>query len=206
VDTVERLWTDPTLQRTVDADPADVPLPAYAAFVDAPDVTAAAARHLGVARYTVRVLGDDWYAADDGDGARGVYRVLVRERGRRVILSWGRHTGRFLGTITGSALSVVDLQGLGNRTAERLHARVLIDNGPAAALARALFAVFGFIADRKLTHGFHVTARVATWALDHPREFCAWLENTGLEGRRVDAVRDAARCDVPASALTRPER
>src|SRR5919108_5050934 len=41
---VTRLWTDATFARTVKADPAPVPLSFYMRFIDAPDVTAAAAR------------------------------------------------------------------------------------------------------------------------------------------------------------------
>jgi hypothetical protein len=49
----------------------------YLRFIDAPDMMAAAARHLGLTTYHVKVLGDDYYEADDGHGgARGVYRVL----------------------------------------------------------------------------------------------------------------------------------
>src|SRR5688500_5164100 len=66
---VQRLWTDATFTRTVSADPAAVPLGFYLRFVDAPDVTAAAARHLRLTTYSVNVLGDDWYEADDGDAA-----------------------------------------------------------------------------------------------------------------------------------------
>src|SRR6185503_1440038 len=93
-DTVARLWVEPTFTRTVSAEPAPVPLSFYLKFVDAPDVTAAAARHLRLTTYDVKVLGDDWYEANDGHGgASGVYRVLMRDGGRRVLLSWGTHRG-----------------------------------------------------------------------------------------------------------------
>ena len=66
---VKRLWTDATFTRTVNADPAPVPLSFYLRFIDAPDVTAAAARHLGLTTYRVKVLGYDYHEADDGHGA-----------------------------------------------------------------------------------------------------------------------------------------
>ena len=40
---VERVWDRPTLSRTVNGPTARVPIGVYTAFVDAPDVTAAAA-------------------------------------------------------------------------------------------------------------------------------------------------------------------
>lgn len=172
---VERVWSDPTLSRTVEAKPADVPFAVYSAFLDTPDVTAAAARHLGLAKYEVRMLDEDWYEADDRDGARGVYRVLIREPMRRVILSWGTHTGAVLGTIGGSALTLLDFEDRGGTTAQRLEAHILIENRIAAALARLLIVVFGHIADRKLEEGFRVSAGVAEWAVKRPSEFCDWL-------------------------------
>ena len=96
---VERAWSDPTLTRTVRGRPAAVPLPIYIGFVDTPDVTTAAARFRHLAQYQVRALDEDWYVADDHDGSHGLYRVLARVPGRRVMLSWGEHTGRILGTI-----------------------------------------------------------------------------------------------------------
>src|SRR5262250_562518 len=64
---VERVWTTPTLRRRVAARSARVPLEVYRAFLDTPDVTAAAARVLKLATYSVQVLNDDRYEADDGD-------------------------------------------------------------------------------------------------------------------------------------------
>src|SRR6266536_950919 len=59
---VERVWSEPTLSRSVEGAPAAVPVALYMAFVDAPDVTAAAARHLKLAKYEVRVGNDGVYA------------------------------------------------------------------------------------------------------------------------------------------------
>src|SRR5262245_31150794 len=93
VASVERVWAEATFHRTVIGAPVDVPFRTYVAFVDAPDVTAAAARHLKLAGYEVHMLDDEWYQADDHAGAQGMYRVLAREHARRVILSWGTHSG-----------------------------------------------------------------------------------------------------------------
>src|SRR3972149_6955793 len=75
---VERVFIDPTLSRAVKGRTARAPFEVLIAFFDAPEVTAAAARVRKLARYEVQMEGD-WYQADDHDGARGTYRVLVRE-------------------------------------------------------------------------------------------------------------------------------
>jgi hypothetical protein len=191
---VERVWRRPTLTRTVEGTPARVSLATYDAFVDAPDLTAEAARHLDLAKYDVRVMDDDWYEADDGGGAHGVYRVLVRTPTRRVILSWGHHSGAILGTITGSALTLLEFEDRGDEVGQKLTAYVLIDNRIAATLARSLVAVFSPVVDRRLSEGFRVTARVAEWATAKPDEFCSWLRDRQLDRRRSERVSAAAGC------------
>lgn len=192
---VERVWVSPTLTRTVRGELARVPFELYAALVDAPEVTAAAARFLGLARYEVEALADGWYRATDHDGARGVYRVLVRESTRRVMLSRGEHAGALLGRIHGSALTVLEFTPTAGGVQPELTALVRIDNPVAAALARVLVAIFGYVADRKLSEGFVVTARVAEWAMEQPREFCEWLAQEPLPVRARERVAAAlGRC------------
>lgn len=185
---IEHVWADPTLSRTVRGRPAAVPFDVYAAFIDTPDVSAAAARFRKLARYQVRALGEDWYEADDHDGSRGVYRVLVRRPGRRVILSWGEHQSRLLGRVSGSALTVIDFTEQDGHVDQELAAYVRIDNSVAAALARLLVPLFGHVADRKLTEGFTVTAKVAEWAFARPDEFCEWLRREPLPDERRERV------------------
>ncbi len=205
VASVESVFDDPTLMRTVDGDAVAVPRETYLAFVDAPDLTAAAARHLRLAHYDVTMIGRDWYRADDHTGARGVYHVLVRDGGRRVILSWGSHAGRILGTIRGHALSVLDFETRGQETTQRLTAYVLIENTVAARLARLLAPVFGRVIDRKLTEGFRVTAKVAEWARDRPAEFCDWLAHAPLSSeRRAELPEGLPSCAT--AAVTPPRR
>ena len=184
VSTVERVWSEPTLQRTVQGRSARVPFAVYVAFVDSPDVTAAAARFRKLARYEVEPLDDDRYLADDHDGARGVYRVLVREPHRRVMVSWGQHSGHILGTIRGSALTDLELTPRGETVEQTLTAYVRIDNRLAAALARLLIPLFGYLADRKLAEGIGVSAAVAEWAVEEPEAFCAWLAEEPLRPER----------------------
>ncbi len=172
---VDRVWLEPTLSRRVEGRPARVPFDLYLAFVDTPEVTAAAGRHLGLAAYEVVPVGNETYLAIDGDESRGTFQVVQRETTRRVMLSSGEHHSALIGTITGSALTVLDLRPTPEAVEQALQAHVRIDQPFAAALARLLVALFGHIADRKLGEGIEVSARVAEWAVAAPHDFCGWL-------------------------------
>ena len=185
---VERVWIEPTLSRTVNGRAARVPFDVYVAFVDTPEVTAAAARFRKLGSYEIQALDDDRYRGNDGDGARGIAQVLRREPRRLVLLSRGEHTGPILGTIRGSALTVLDLEPREGVVNPRLTAYVYIDNRVAAALARVLIATFGSLADRRLGEGLRVTAEVAEWAVDRSGGFCEWLAREPLPPARRDRI------------------
>ena len=192
---VERVWIEPTLSRTVNGRSARVPFDVYVAFLDTPEVTAAAARFRKLGRYEIQPLDDERYWASDGDGARGIAQVLRREPRRVVLLSRGEHTGPILGTITGSALTILDLEPREGVVNPRLTAYVYIDNRVAAALARVLIAIFGSLADRKLGEGLRVTAEVAEWAVDRSGGFCEWLAREPLPpARRVRVLAALPSC------------
>ena len=151
---LECVWTTPTLRRRVHAGSARAPLEVYLAFLDTPEVTAAAARFLKLASYDVHVLDDDRYEGDDGEGARGFSQVLRRDRQRRVIFSQGEYTGPIFGTVRGSALMVLDLEPRGDSIEPNLAAYLYVEDHLAAGLTRLFAATLGFLADRKLTRGF----------------------------------------------------
>jgi hypothetical protein len=181
---VERTWTDQTLSRTVRGPSVRAPFDLYSALIDAPDVTAAAARYRSFSRDDVRRVDDDVYEAEDHDGSQGFYRVLARERNRRVIFSWGENSSHLLGKIRGDALTVLTFEPEDGRIDQVLTAYVRIDNSFVAAVARALLVLFGGIADRKLSEGVVTAARVAEWAATQPEEFCDWLSRSGLPRAR----------------------
>jgi hypothetical protein len=193
-DAIRRLWIDATFTRTVSGDPAPVPLAFYLRFVDAPDVTAAAARHLGLTTYDVRVLGDDWYEADDGNRTRGVYHVLLRDGARRVILSWGTHHGSILGTIGGSALTRLEFADEDGYATQRLAVNVIIDNRFAAGVTRPILLLFGQFVDRKLAEGFRTAAAAAAWAQAKPDQFCDWLSGATSGERRAELLEVFEEC------------
>lgn len=185
---VDRLWKDTTLHRIVRGRPAPVPPAVWMIFADTPELTADAARHLRLARYEVEPLDMDTYRATDNEGARGLYRVLARLPGRRVILSWGTHRSWLLGTVSGSALSVLDFHAGPDGIEPTLAAYVKIDNAVLAHLARVLITLFGALADRKLAEGFTVTRGVAEWAVAQRHEFCEWLGQEPLPADRRERV------------------
>lgn len=185
------VWNGYTLTRVVDGRPAQAPLEIYRLFVDYPDVTAAASRHLGLAKYRVEALGPDRFAADDGEGAKGTYRVLAQDERRRILLTRGSHDGRILGRIGGVSLTILSFElragaDGGPEVAQRVETFVRIDNPVAAFFARLLLPLFSGYADRKVAETFNVTARVSEWAAREPAVFCAWLASTdGLPPRRA---------------------
>ena len=130
----------------------------------------------------------------------------MRAPGRRVMLSWGKHRGRILGAIGGSALTVIDLREHDGVVDQELTAYVRIDNAFAAALARHLLPIFGRLADRKLSEGFVVTAKVAEWAVAHPDEFCDWLRREPLRPERREAILQGLRRVARLTASGRPAR
>jgi len=198
---VERIWSEPTLRRTVRGRPARVPLNVYVAFMDTPEITAAAARFKKLGSFDVRAIDDDHYLASDGAGARGSAQVLRREPRRMVMLSRGEHTGPFLGTISGSALTIVDLQPQGRAVNPTLVAYVYIDSPVAAALAQALVPTFGFVADHKLGEGLRMTAEVAEWAIDPSGGFCQWLAREPMRPARRQRIMAALpSCGTPSQA------
>lgn len=191
---VRRLWADATFTRTVSAEPVPVPLAFYLRFVDTPDVTAAAARHLGLTTYRVRVLGGDWYEADDGNRTHGVYHVLVRDGARRVVVSWGTHSGSILGTIGGSALTRLEFTEARGGATQRLVVNAIVDNGLVAGMTRPVLLLFGWLVDRKLGEAFRTAATVAEWAHGTPDAFCAWLDAAVADERRGEILKVFDEC------------
>lgn len=179
---IQSVWNDYTLTRVVEGQPARAPLETYRLFVDHPDVTAAASRRLGLAKYQVRALGPDRFAADDGEGAKGTYQVLLKDARRRIILSRGSYEGTIL-HVSGASLTILSFEpriGAGEtpEVTQRVETFVRIENQVAAFFARLLLPLFSGYADRKLAETFNVTAQVSEWAAQNEGAFCAWLANS----------------------------
>jgi hypothetical protein len=192
---VERTWAERTFTRAVRGRPVRAPLPLYVALIDTPDVTAAAGRHLALARHHVRWVGDGVYEADDREGSRGLYRAVVRGEERRVVFSWGEHVSALVGAIRGDALSVLAFTPGEEAIEQELTAHVRIEHPVLAALARVLIVLFGALADRRLGEGMTIVSRVAEWAVTEPEAFCRWLDGAPVPVERQGAVRASlGRC------------
>lgn len=201
---VRRLWGDATFTRTVTADPAPVPLSFYLRFLDAPDVAAAAARHLRLTTYEVTVRDNGWYEVTNGGGMHGVYRILARDGERRAFLSRGTHRGGILGTVGGSALAQLELGDEGGRATQRLTVNAIIDHGIVARITRPFLLFFGWFVDRKLAEAFQTTAAAAAWAYTNRDDFCAWLGRTATGDRRAELLDVFDECGGRLAAPTMP--
>ena len=185
------VWNGYTLTRVVEGQPARAPLEIYRLFVDHPDVTVAASRHLGLAKYRVRVLGPHEFAAEDGEGAKGTYRVLLKDDRRRIILSRGSYEGRIL-SMSGASLTILSFglragaEGV-PEVVQRVETFVRIENQVAAFFARLLLPFFSGYADRKIAETFNVTAETSEWAARDPAAFCAWLASPDGLAVRLEA-------------------
>jgi hypothetical protein len=187
---VERVWNGETFRRTLSPPPVAVPLALYAALIDAPDVMAAAARHLGNATETVAPLPDGSWEIVSTKGSRAVYRVLRSAPDRRVVLSHG-HVLVLGFAVPGSVLGVLDLRERGASVEQRLTVHARIDHAAWALLTRFLLALLPSLADAELARGFRITAAVAAWARQDGEAFCAWLRSSG---RETPGIASAAGC------------
>ncbi len=182
---IEDVWAHVTFQRTLTAPRVDVPLPLYAALIDAPDVLAAAATRLDLASDTAARRADGTWEFRSQKGSRAVYRVLVNEPERRVVLSHGYLVVLGLqvaGTVIGT-LELEDHEAGGVRQQLTVHARV--DNTVWALLTKVLLTFLPSLADEELSRGFRIAGAVATWAGRDRDEFCAWLDGSRLDSPRV---------------------
>jgi hypothetical protein len=166
----------------------------------------APARFRRIRSYEIHALDDDRYWGSDGDGARFLAHVLRREPRRRVLLSQGQQISPVLGTISGSALSVLDLETQEGQITPRLTAYVYIANRGAATLARVLVPTFAFIADRKFGEGLRVTAAVAEWAVDRAGGFCDWLAHEPIPSVQRDRILATLPTCAAASNSGTPRR
>ena len=181
---VEHVWAHVTFQRTLSARPVDVPLPLYAALIDAPDVLAAAATRLGIASEIAERRTDGTYEFRGPKGSRAVYRVLVSEPDRRVVLShgymvvWGVQ-------VAGAVLGILAIEEREAGVVQQLTVYARVNNTVWALLTRVLFALLPSLADEQLSRGFRIAGAVATWAWRDRDEFCAWFNRSRLDSPRV---------------------
>jgi hypothetical protein len=198
---VSAIWNGRTLSRTALGDPVRVPLDLYRLVLDTPEVTSSAGRYLGVAHYRVVRTGPDAFDVEDGEGARGDYRVVLRTPTERLIVARARRTLRLVGEVRGTTVTLLTLApetGADGRprVLQRLDSTVRIEHRVVAVVARVLVPLFPQYADRKIGEVFAVATRVAAWAAEEPQAFCAWLA-TQPDGPRH---RETFAATLPACA------
>ena len=190
---VEKIWKDTTFERNLGAAPLDIPVALYVALIDAPEVVAAAAKHLGVASDVVTLLPDGSYELTSPDGSRATIQVLPTKPLERVTLSHGQLVFHGL-KINGSILGLLQLSTVGGDVHQRLTAYVHIDNPVLAWLTRTFLPLLSSKVGEVLSRGFRTTGAVATWAGKHREAFCPWQAASGFPRERLQPVADAAGC------------
>lgn len=200
---ISAIWKRRTIARTAAGQPAPVPIALYQLFVDAPEITAAAGLHLGVGKYRVTRQGADVYDVEDGDGARGQYRVIARNPIQRVVIAKIERTTRLIGHVRASSLSLLTLTpDIGTdgkpQIAQRVDNVVRIDHRVVALIAKLVLPLFPEYADRKIAEIFNVAAKVSAWGHEQPEAFCQWL----AEQPDADRHRQTFGRELPACART----
>jgi hypothetical protein len=188
---IEALWKRRTTTRTTIGRPARVPLELYRLFVDLPNVTTAAAQHLGLTTYRIMPLGPDRFAVEDNEGAKGTYEVVLRRPTQRVLLTRVERTTWVLGHVSAAAVMLLTLSPDTARdgrpqTAQRIDSAVEINHRILAFVVRVLTPAFPRYADRKASEVFNMAVEASAWAYEKPTEFCRWLRDQpgGRELRR----------------------
>jgi hypothetical protein len=154
-------------------------------LLDHPDFAAGVARALRVGEYRLRRLDDDAYWGDDKRGATGVLRVLYSDDRRRLYHLEGRYERKWLPTIEGQLLVLLEFRHEADETGrtaveQSLTGHVRIDTPLVGTLALALGAVSRPLVERaverKVRRFFNTVARVSRWAHDEPEQLAAALD------------------------------
>lgn len=153
-------------------------------LVEHPDFAATVVRALRLGEYRVVPL-ENGYWGDDNRGASGVIRVLYSDERRRLFLLAGRYDQRFLPTIEGEILLLLeyrhedDAEG-GSVVESSLTGHLRLDTPLAGALAQTLVGLSRPIVERtverKIRRFFSMVARLSRWAYDEPEQLVAALD------------------------------
>lgn len=153
-------------------------------LVEHPDFAASVVRALKLGEYRVTPL-EDGYWGDDNRGASGVIRVLYADDHRRLFHLAGRYDRRFLPTIEGQLLVLLEFQhgedeDGGSVVESSLTGHLRLDTSLAGAVAQAVAALSRSIVEqaveRKVRRFFNMVARLSRWAHDEPEQLAAALD------------------------------
>jgi hypothetical protein len=163
--------------------------PLFLYLVDHPDVAAAAARALGVAKYRIEQRPDGTYWGDDARGAKGTMEVVYADSRKRVLHAEGTYDTKWLPTIYARIVLILEFEhGNGpdgqTRVTNDLTGYLRVDNAFVGALARLVGPIVGGAVDRKVARTFGVAGKVCERAYDDPAGFLQVLRNAPDVDRR----------------------
>ena len=168
--------------------------PVFLYLVDHPDVAAAAARALGVAKYRIEQRPDGTYWGDDARGAKGTVEVVYADPRKRVLHAQGTYDTKWLPTIYGRIVLILEFEhGNGpdgqTRVTNDLTGYLRVDNAFVGTLARLVGPIVGVAVDRKVARTFGVAGKVSERAYDDPAGFLQVLRNApDLDRRHLAAL------------------
>ena len=128
-------------------------------LLDHPVLTAALVRRLNLGPYTAADLAPDRFAVDDGDGTRGVFRLLHKDEANRIYHVEGVHTRAYVPAVKAAAVIFLRLKEMrgadGKTTVESSLVTYTRLNDPILSwVVRALRPMIGEAVTHKLTRGF----------------------------------------------------
>jgi hypothetical protein len=149
-------------------------------LLDHPDFAADLARILREGKYRVRQVGAQ-YEADDGRGVTGIMKPLFTENGRRVFYLQGRYDTRWLPTLHGRAVLVLDTEHVRGATGTpqadvRVTGYLRIDSRLASSLLVIARDFSERTVERKVRRFFLHVERVSRRASEDPRGLADLLE------------------------------
>jgi hypothetical protein len=192
-DLVAQMWQKRTFERKLNPAPVSVPMDLYVALINAPEVVAAAANHLGMTTSTLNAVADRTYEWRSQEGSRALLRVLLSEPTQQVTLSQAQLVVHGI-TIRGSVLGHLKLSSVEGGVHQELATYVRIDSAILAWLTKAFLPLMPRTVDAELSRGFEITGAVARWAWQDREEFCHWQETSRFAPERVKLIADTARC------------
>jgi hypothetical protein len=157
--------------------------PVFLYFLDHPDFAAAVARALGAAPYRVEPRSGGTYWGDDTRGAKGIFEVVYADRGKRVVHAQGTYDARWLPTIHGRIVLVLDFAHHTGPDGEsyvtnNVKGYLRVDNPFLDVLARLVGPIVVGAVDRKVARSFGIATKVSERAYRDPEGFLGVLRNT----------------------------
>jgi hypothetical protein len=128
-------------------------------LLDHPVLTASLVRRLSLGPYVGADLPPDRFAVDDGDGTRGVFRLLHKDEANRIYHVEGAHRRAYLPAVKATALIFLRLKEIRGADGKPAVESSLVTytrlNDPVLAwVVRALRPMIGEAVTHKLTRGF----------------------------------------------------